>query len=306
MPGLLASDRVGPCPGSASRTGSSGVDDLSRSTRGTHWDRLPVAVTAGDPRTHYDEAYFRRWNYADRGLGRFSMYWFARRYYAALLRRHAPPGDARRRLLELGCGLGHLLGLLQDEFRCTGIDLIPTAVEEARRQAPRATVVVGDAGDLSSIPARSLTVVVALHLLEHLPDPRQTLVQVFKRLVPGGLLLFATPHPDYALRRLKDRATDAIGKDPTHVNCHRPPVWRAWTEEAGFVVVRHFGDGLWDVPYVPLVPRAAQLAFFGAPALVQVLTRATFMPLALGVNQIVVARAPPPSGSGGSVARPGE
>lgn len=245
-----------------------------------------------DPRRYYDEAYFRRWNYADRPLGRFSMYWFARRYYAALVRRHAPPGGPERRLLELGSGLGHLLALLQDEFRCAGIDLIPSAVDHARRQAPRATVLVGDATDLTSVPADSLAVVVALHLVEHLPDPRRSLGDVFERLEPGGLLLFATPHPDYLLRRFKDRATDAIGKDPTHVNCHPPSVWRAWAEEAGFVVLRQFGDGLWDVPYLPVVPKPLQLAVFGAPALVQVLTRSTFMPLALGVNQVVLARKP--------------
>ena len=69
-------------------------------------DEFPPA-----PLQHYNRSYFFKWNYADRGLGRFSMYWFARRYYAALVRRHAPPGKGA--LLELGCGLGHLLALLQ-------------------------------------------------------------------------------------------------------------------------------------------------------------------------------------------------
>ena len=73
-----------------------------------------------DYRQHYTEEYFRKWNYSDRGLGRFSMYWFARRYYAALIRRYAPPGGGK--LLEMGCGLGHLLRLLQDDFDCVGID----------------------------------------------------------------------------------------------------------------------------------------------------------------------------------------
>ena len=43
------------------------------------------------PAEHYTREYFEKWNYADRGLGKFSMYWFARRYYAALARRYAPP-----------------------------------------------------------------------------------------------------------------------------------------------------------------------------------------------------------------------
>lgn len=244
------------------------------------------------PLQHYTDEYFEKWNYADRPLGRFSMYWFARRYYAALVRRYAPSGGPERKLLEMGCGLGDLLGLLQDDFACTGVDLIPRSIEETRRNAPRATAILGDATDLSRFDAGELSVVVALHLVEHLPDPAQTIRDVYRALRPGGLFLFATPHPEYALRRFKDRATDAIGKDETHINCHVPGVWRGWCQAAGFQVLRQFGDGLWDVPYLPLLPKGVQFGFFGLPALVQVLTRSSFIPLALGVNQINIWRKP--------------
>ena len=92
------------------------------------------------------------------------------------------------------------------------------------------------------------------------------------------------------MRRHKDPATDAIGKDPTHVNVQPPAVWRRWTEDAGFDVLRHFGDGLWDVPYLPYVPAPVQFGIFGVPALAQVLTRTTFVPLRSGVNQVCIAR----------------
>lgn len=249
-------------------------------------------MTPRAPTEHYTADYFRTGNYADRSLGRFSMYWFARRYFAALVRRYAPPGGPERRLLELGCGLGDLLGLLQHDFACTGVDLITDAAAQARRRAPRADVLVGDAASCLAGTTTPQSVVVALHVVEHLPDPAQTIRDAYAAMAPGGLLLFATPHPEYGLRRFKDRDHDAIGKDPTHINCHVPAVWRAWCEEAGFVVERQFGDGLWDVPYVPVVPRALQFALFGWPALLQVATRGTWMPLALGVNQIVVARKP--------------
>ncbi|MCY3720405.1 MAG: class I SAM-dependent methyltransferase [Anaerolineaceae bacterium] len=240
------------------------------------------------PLQHYNRSYFSSWNYADRGLGRFSMYWFARRYYAALVRRYAQTGQGA--LLELGCGLGHLLGLLQDDFRCTGIDLTDYAVEQTRKNAPRARAIQGDAAGTDIFGEGEFSAVVALHLIEHLPRPQAMIGDVHRILQPGGLWLFATPHPDYALRRFKDPESDAAGKDPTHINIHPPAVWRAWCEERGFRVLRHFGDGLWDVPYVPLLPVKLQFALFGFPALIQVLTRSTFMPLALGVNQIVIAR----------------
>jgi 2-polyprenyl-3-methyl-5-hydroxy-6-metoxy-1,4-benzoquinol methylase len=216
------------------------------------------------------------------------MYWFARRYYAALVRRYAPSGGGA--LLEMGCGLGHLLGLLQDDFTCTGIDLDEWTVEQTRRNAPRAKALVQSADDLSRFGDEQFRVVVALHVVEHLPDPARTIREVFRILQPGGLWLFATPNPGYSLRRFKDPASDAIGKDPTHINCQPPEQWRRWCEDAGFHMLRHFGDGLWDVPYLPAIPKAMQFGLFGLPALIQVLTRTTFTPLSMGVNQIAITR----------------
>jgi SAM-dependent methyltransferase len=242
---------------------------------------------------HYKDDYFEKWNYADRPLGKFSMYWFARRYYAALVRRYAPPGGKERQLYEMGCGLGDLLGLLQDDFTAYGVDLIPGAVKRATQNAPRAEISQGDATDFSRFEDGELSVVVALHLVEHLPEPAQTIQQIAAKLRPNGLFLFATPHPEYSLRRFKDRETDAIGKDKTHINCHEPHVWAQWCDKAGFDVLKQFGDGLWDVPYLPLVPTTLQFALFGFPAFLQVMTRTSFMPLSLGVNQINIARKRP-------------
>ncbi len=240
------------------------------------------------PVEHYSREYFAKWNYADRGLGKYSMYWFARRYYAALARRYAPAGGGR--LLEMGCGLGHLLGLLQDDFECIGIDLIDYSIEQTKLNAPKAQAYQMSADDLSAFESGSFSVVVALHLVEHLPDPQHTIAEVSRLLKPGGLWLFATPHPDYSLRRFKDRDNDAIGKDKTHINVHPPQQWRAWCEASGLKMEKHFGDGLWDVPYVPLIPKAVQFGIFGLPALAQVVTRTTFTPLSMGVNQIGIAR----------------
>ena len=146
------------------------------------------------------------------------------------------------------------------------------------------------ADDLSRFEEGKCSAVVALHVVEHLPDPADTIRQVYRLLKPGGLFLFATPNPGYSLRRFKDAQTDAIGKDPTHINVQPSAQWRAWCEASGFRVVRHFGDGLWDVPYFPVIPRVIQFGMLGVPALFQVLSRTTWTPLAMGVNQIVVAR----------------
>lgn len=236
----------------------------------------------------YGEAYFHNYNYADRTMGKYSMYWFARRYYAALAKRYAPQQGGK--LLELGCGLGHLLGLLQDDFQCVGIDLAAYSIEQTRLNAPQAEAMMMSADDLSAFADGEFGAVIALHLVEHLPDPARTLRDINRILRNNGLLLFATPNPRYSLRVFKDHDTDAIGKDPTHINVQPPRRWRAWAEAANFEVLQHFGDGLWDVPYLPGIPKQIQFGLFGLPALFQVLTRTTWTPLSLGVNQICLAR----------------
>ncbi len=50
----------------------------------THPSHNPADSPPEVPLEEYGQQYFERYNYADRPLGRFSMYWFARRYYAAL------------------------------------------------------------------------------------------------------------------------------------------------------------------------------------------------------------------------------
>jgi SAM-dependent methyltransferase len=243
------------------------------------------------PLEEYGEKYFKSYNYADRPLGRFSMYWFARRYYARLIQRFAPPRQTGR-LLELGSGLGHLLDLLGDRFECVGLDIAHYAAQETARNAPRAAALVGSADQMGLFASHSFDVIVALHLVEHLVDPPTCLRQINRLLAEGGLLIYATPNPIYALRPLKhiERTPDAISKDPTHINVQPPETWRAWTQGAGFHILRHFGDGLWDVPYLPLIPSVIQFGLFGLPSLMQVMSGLPLIPTPLGVNQIVIAR----------------
>ncbi|MCE2490968.1 MAG: methyltransferase domain-containing protein [Anaerolineae bacterium] len=156
---------------------------------------------AAAPLQHYDRSYFSRWNYADRGLGRFSMYWFARRYYAALVRRFAPAGQGN--LLELGCGLGHLLGLLQEDFRCTGIDLIDYAVEQTRKNAQKACAIQGDAASTDRFADEAFDAVVGLHLIEHLPGASHfaTWRPLALRHAPSGVRPASLQGPDDRRRR---------------------------------------------------------------------------------------------------------
>jgi hypothetical protein len=77
----------------------------------------------------FDEHYFSTHTYANVSFAKYSQYWWSNRFYAALARRYGRRGA---RLLEIGSGLGHLVGQLEDTFETHGVDLNHWAVRESR------------------------------------------------------------------------------------------------------------------------------------------------------------------------------
>jgi hypothetical protein len=63
-------------------------------------------------------------------------------------------------------------------------------------------------------------------------------------------------------------------------------------EEAGFRVRRTFGDGMWDVPYIRIVPSILQLPVFGLPAIIQTLTCVPMIPVRYSESLIAIAEKP--------------
>lgn len=77
-------------------------------------------------------------------------------------------------VLDFACGRGELLSHLVDAgFRARGMDLDPTCVEIAARSGP---CILGGFDELGTlVPAKSVDILVASHILEHLPDPIESL-----------------------------------------------------------------------------------------------------------------------------------
>lgn len=227
----------------------------------------------------FEAEYFKPWIYHPT-----SMYWWSTRYYASLVKQYKSGG----RLLDLGCGLGHLLNMFDERFETFGIDISEYALARAHENAPRAHLMIGGAQDLA-LPSNSFDVLVMKHVIEHLPEPACALQQLARLLRPGGILILGTPNPANSLRRLK--GDDWYGlKDKTHISVKSPKEWGELASAQGLRVVKMIGDGLWDVPYLPLLPTALQRVLFGAPAAFQVITRQTWMPVSLGESLIMVAR----------------
>jgi SAM-dependent methyltransferase len=212
---------------------------------------------------------------------RVALWWYAR-----LLRKLRPQGG---RLLDFGCGTGHLLKRLSPHFETFGYDPAPHARNESRTIAPDAVILE----EWESLPAASFEVIVALHSLEHLPRPLTAVEALCAKLVSGGVFFFVVPHVGGLGHRLKGRDWFAY-RDATHVSLLSRGEWMMVMRRAGLQVLSTHGDGWWDPPYVRFLPTAAQRVLFGAPAAVQVFwpSARAFLPPAWGECLVVTARKP--------------
>jgi SAM-dependent methyltransferase len=213
------------------------------------------------------------------------------RYYARVFRRFL--GDHRTterpRVLEVGCGLGHLLDQLDPHCETWGVDLSTYALGRARVVEPRARLCQAR-GEQLPFREHSFAGAIIRHVLEHLPEPVLAIDELRRILQPAGMLMAVMPNPTSLSRGIKK--DQWIGfRDPTHVNLLTPTQWRDLFEGHGFQVLHQWGDGLWDVPYLPLLPTALQLLLFTSPAALQVLTGGSFMPTRAAESVIFTLRA---------------
>lgn len=237
-------------------------------------------------RTDYDLDYFKRYlakrRFSSRLLGeRGVAFWIA--YFRRIL------GDGAR-VLEVGAGNGHFGAEARDHFRYTGTDISPEVVAWSQEHF-RLNMQVADAQALPFEDA-AFDAVLAFDVTEHMPDPDAFFAEAHRLLPPGGYLHIRTPNTrSLGVRLKRDSPTlkASMYKDATHCSLLLPDEWLRKVRSAGFEVVRHGTDGLWDLPYLTSVPAVLQKAV--ALPLNAVIDRTVgYLPWSIGENLIVEAR----------------
>jgi O-antigen chain-terminating methyltransferase len=134
-------------------------------------------------------------------------------YFARLVPVAAERKNGKLEILDLGCGRGEWLEMVREKgHTARGVDSSSAMAEECRARG--LDVATADAiGFLQTLPAASLDVVTAFHLIEHLPFQAlmELLLQTFRVLRQGGLAIVETPNPENMIV-----ATHTFFLDPTH------------------------------------------------------------------------------------------
>jgi 2-polyprenyl-3-methyl-5-hydroxy-6-metoxy-1,4-benzoquinol methylase len=166
---------------------------MPRSTKPQHEDRTPP------PSTHEDWAewvkdYYRHietydWvDAADHLRGPETLFHRNRaRVVRKLIGRYALDG---RPILDAGCGTGLILRYLPPGS--VGLDLNPRNIDVAAKRLPQHRLVLGDIEKME-FDARSFGTVVCTEVLEHVPDPQQAISEIWRVLLPGGILIGSVP-----------------------------------------------------------------------------------------------------------------
>lgn len=243
----------------------------------------------------FDQNYFHTHTYKDVTFKRFSQYWWSNRFYAILARRH---GRKAGRLLEIGSGMGHLVGQLEPDFETSGLDVNPWALQESKK-VTRATFLVAASAEGLPFQDDWFDVVIIKHVIEHLKHPTRAIGEISRVTRSGGLLVFSTPNPDSMGRGWKK--DQWIGyRDPTHISIKKPKEWLELLKAAGYKIRKCFSDGLWDAPYILAVPRSLQKVAFGSLGGLQAILGLPFLPVPWGESIILLAHKTVPGNSSGS------
>lgn len=164
----------------------SGETFTVRPAAGGWWETVPAPADLGK---YYPAVYYGGGGRRFPGPVEALQAWLYGRRARWLTRRAGQPG----RVLDLGCGPGHLLARLRAlGWRAEGTEATEASAAIARTRYGLDV----RAGELEQLgyAASSFDLLVSWHTLEHMRDPGATLDVITRLLKPGGHLLVSVPN----------------------------------------------------------------------------------------------------------------
>lgn len=142
----------------------------------------------------------------------------------------------RGKLLEVGSGYGYLLDYFrQDDWTVTGVEPNEGLNRHARKQL--GLDVLSEILPDAAFPDASFDVVTMMHVIEHVPDPTDTLREIYRVLKPGGMLVMETPRYDTLMFKLLGRRERSLSCEG-HIYFFTTKTLHTMARKAGFIVER--------------------------------------------------------------------
>lgn len=116
--------------------------------------------------------------------------WLERRRIS-LLHELAVPAPTDR-VLEVGCGAGHVLGRFTGQR--TGVDLSPSMLERSRRRLGSGVVLLQGSAEALPLPDAAFDVVLCTEVLEHTREPRRVIAELLRVAAPSARVVVSIPN----------------------------------------------------------------------------------------------------------------
>ncbi len=144
-------------------------------------------------------------------------------------------GPKQGRLLEVGCAYGFFLLEAQNYFDCTGIEVSQAAVDYCLQRGLNVHCDTVNAETIRNYG--QFDVVVLLDVIEHLPDPAETLRLLHQIMNPGGVILISTGDWRSILARVMGKRWRLM-TPPQHLFFFSPQNLAQLLEKSGFELAR--------------------------------------------------------------------
>jgi 2-polyprenyl-3-methyl-5-hydroxy-6-metoxy-1,4-benzoquinol methylase len=140
--------------------------------------------------------------------------------------------DERLRILDFGCGWGKFIDIGEKlGFETYGID-----AHAARRSINGKRKIFASFKDFDLKIEKPMHVITLFQVLEHLDEPKKTLQQAFKHLVPSGILILEVPNCSKITKIKKQEDLIISGID--HINAFTPKTLTKIAKLSGFTQIR--------------------------------------------------------------------
>ena len=150
----------------------------------------------------------------------------------------APIGDlgpgGQRTFLDIGCATGNVLELARAHgWQAAGLEISSWAAERARAKG---FVICEKPIEECGFTENAFDAITLFDVIEHLPDPVQTLRAIYRTLKPGGRLFIQTPNIDGVDVKYVHGVDSIVLQPRAHLVLFTKKTLCAALEKSGFVV----------------------------------------------------------------------